>query len=382
MTRGAPEHTAPVDPARAAVAWAMSMSLAVPISKLVEAVISDRYADGSTRDSSPENDVTARNANELPAAPADVVAAYAAFNELSSRIGNSLLASRTKEAFLSAIQVLLANGINVEIASISLVISRSVDPSQLADEYEDEIHGCENYIDEISESLKEALYQAALIYPSMHKLMASDEFSRLAERAMLDRMSDPNGYLNDLPHEISQAVMLAEMGDVARAAVPYIKEKFDHSKTDTLLWAAQTWRDGAIATSKIIASLFPDIVPEDVVPQSDRFDVEALVEEHRFPFAAIKNAVLDDDVLLAGNIAMERMDELLRRNSFAACAAILDRAVIEDIGSAVALGLASITKPAIEISDARERFMLRVYCLLIKETGDKARVDNLLWGNG
>lgn len=105
----------------------------------------------------------------------------------------------------------------------------------------------------------------------------------LFDDVLLEASRRPLWFLSELPVEIAEAMLRAERGLPAMVALQVAAESpeivgADESRQVAL---AQMFRDAVRATLRLSASVKPALIPLDVVPASERFDVAQIAERRR-----------------------------------------------------------------------------------------------------
>ena len=99
--------------------------------------------------------------------------------------------------------------------------------------------------------------------------------------AELEQATDPMGYLAACPVPVARLILTGQRGAVAACAAIHAVEHPGALAAWQMRETAKLWRDGLHATARLYASLMPDEVSEDLVPQAERLDLEALAKQRR-----------------------------------------------------------------------------------------------------
>lgn len=365
MTRGAPEHTRPIDHAFRAMAWSMVMSLdgaiaSVVYAKLLRLGVVDH-------EKSPSNDNVLHfseeyntvhriwldyiRAKELVESNQDTE-----LNRLMSFIGDAMIGATNEDSFIRRIDAITRHGIADDAVRIlhtfapnSLDSFVYLDPDDVPifDNNNPSVHGL------AAEAIRcqQHLAMALQVLRDSGEL-PNDEFNAAAFDIHLDR----SNYINRVPRQVANLIIAGERGSIASHYMHWLSSQQQDVQPWHLPFAAKTAIDGATAALRLVASMFPECVSDALVPCSERINISALTNA-----AEITRKVLQDidsnKPLAATDFIVERIDDLMCEGRFDFVVAILDSINTDRFTPQVIAAVLMITSHAKDaLGETRDHF--------------------------
>lgn len=183
------------------------------------------------------------------------------------------------------------------------------------------------------------------------------------------------------PPEIERALLQCVHGSLAFPVYRVVTDPANEHAAFYVNAAAAMMLDGAVASARLIASLFPGCLTDDVVPRESLFDFDRLFAEHAvrmFPFSDVDKLVASGHSGTAITLVFKRLDKLLRSGMFRRVDDILAAVRLDDdTDPAVVFGYITMTWPAKRLLRSFMPLVARLRPWMTDKIGEK-RTNNLL----
>ena len=274
MTRGVPERAIPVDRAVATVACVLAMPFDGPPSTYIEAVLHEQGfpiyevfgEDGVTH---------ARNVD------LEGLSFETACDVVSHFVANVTASAMSEDELIESFDVLLSKGFIGDLTPIASAMKHSPVATHAANTAMVRDGKRSGPKSEVNDLFVEALSLQYEVISILEKLIGDSAAPNdIVETVYASRRQSPLGYLANFPEVISRLMLSSDRGSIAALAAAH----FDSHPPDVRsAWhftvCARLWRDGTLATLRLIASVHPEMVSEDIVSAHDRLDIPKLVAE-------------------------------------------------------------------------------------------------------
>ncbi|TAK28319.1 MAG: hypothetical protein EPO40_14735 [Myxococcaceae bacterium] len=367
MTRRNREHLPRIDRPIGAVRWTLSMEVSeIVVAKLRE---QGHLPKAKTSVAVPDHSRQTANDSNLPTSVQEL---EFRFRALSDKVYAALADAQSADDVRMVINRLTTGDAISEAISIGSAAKLLV-PEEVAKE-PPVIAVSASVSQDASDTFSAALRALIAVNEAVKEISTTGEFT--VDDVSAKDVADALHGASSLPPRLTNALLGSLRGTVAYYAF-YVSTAAENKRPPIhATTAASVMLEGALESARLLASLFPGCIPDDIIPPESLLDVDAMFAEHAvrmFPFDEMRALIINDRPQAAATLVLRGLNTLLVRGRFKACDAVLASMPLGDITPTIAVVCLTITSHGADMLPSRPEFVQRVRYWLEEKMGtDKA----------